>query len=208
MKIMNELDEIKNRIHNRKGKSRDVNVELVEVEKKYSKPSKFYKISMCCLVIMAMFLSVAIYARKDENGKFLKDKLGININFASFNKTLNKLLNFRAVNTVSNGDKLVANVPSYIHTGNDMYISNSNEVKSIDDGIVTYIYEDETGYLVIVENDSGFRSVYSNLLDVSVKVNDRIYFDSIIGNVEESVKIIFSKNNQVLTYEQVVELLQ
>ena len=59
-----------------------------------------------------------------------------------------------------------------------------------------------------MENDSGFRSVYSNLVDISVKVNDRIYFDSVIGVVEEKVEIIFSKNNEKLTYEQVLELLQ
>ena len=205
---MSELDEIKNRIHNRKGRSKEVNVDVVEVDKKYSKPSKLYKISMCCLILMAMFLSVAIYARKDEEGIILKDKFGININFSTFNKTLNKLLNFRAVNTINSGDQLVANVPSYIHTGDDLYISGSSEVKSIDDGIVTYIYQDETGYLVIIENDSGFRSVYSNILDISVKVNDRVYFDSVIGTVEESVKIVFSKDNQILTYEQVIELLQ
>ena len=204
---MSELDEIKNRIHNRKGRSKEVNVDVVEVDKKYSKPSKLYKISMCCLILMAMFLSVAIYARKDEEGIILKDKFGININFSTFNKTLNKLLNFRAVNTINSGDQLVANVPSYIHTGDDLYISGSSEVKSIDDGIVTYIYQDETGYLVIIENDSGFRSVYSSLIDVGVKVNDRIYFDSVIGVVEEQVKIVFSKDNEKITYEQVLELL-
>ena len=46
------------------------------------------------------------------------------------------------------------------------------------------------------------------MLDVSVKVNDRVYFDSVIGTVEESVKIVFSKNNEILKYEQVLELLQ
>ena len=86
---MSELDEIKNRIHNRKGRSKEVNVDVVEVDKKYSKPSKLYKISMCCLILMAMFLSVAIYARKDEEGIILKDKFGININFSTFNKNLN-----------------------------------------------------------------------------------------------------------------------
>ena len=43
---------------------------------------------------------------------------------------------------------------------------------------------------------------------MSVKVNDRVYFDSVIGVVEEKVKIVFSKDNASLTYEQVLELLQ
>ena len=101
----------------------------------------------------------------------------------------------------------VSNVPNYVHIGSDIYVNGSSEVTSIDDGVVTYIYSDETGYLVIVENDSGFRSVYSNLLDVSVKVNDRVYFDSVLGVVEEDVKIIFSKDNEKITYEQVLGLL-
>ena len=205
---MSELDKIKSRIQNRKGRSKEVNIDVEQIERKYSKPSKIYKFSMCFLVIAALFLSIAIYARKDEEGKFLKDNLGINVNFASFNKILNNLLNFRVVNNISGGDQIVSNTPSYIHTGNDLYISGGSEVKSVDDGIVTYVHKDETGYLVIVENDSGFRSIYSNILDVSVKVNDRVYFDSVIGIVEESVKIVFSKDNQILTYEQIIGLLQ
>lgn len=205
---MEELEKIKNRIQNRRNSSKDVDVEVVKLEKAYSKPSGFYKISMFTMIIMALFLSIAVYAKKDENGKFLKDTFGININFTSFNETMNKLINFRAVNNIASGDDSpVSNVPNYVHMGNDIYVNGSSEVKSIDDGVVTYVYSDEIGYLVIVENDSGFRSVYSNLVDVSVKVNDRIYFDSVIGVVEDEVKIIFSKNNEKITYEQVLGLL-
>lgn len=206
---MNELDKIKNRIHNRRNSSQevDVNVDVMSVEKKYSKPSKLYKVSMFVLGVLALFLSIAVYAKKDENGKFLKDKLGINVNFASFNKTINKLLDFRVVNNIKDYDTPVANIPSYVHLGDDLYTNGTSEVKSIDDGVVTYVYSDTNGYLVIIENDSGFRSVYSCLVDVGVKVNDRVYFDSVIGVVEEEVKIVFSKNNEKITYEKVLELL-
>ena len=204
---MEELERIKNRIQNRRNNSKDVNIEVLEIEKVYSKPSKFYKATMCFLVILALFLSVAVYAKKDENGKFLEENLGININFASFNKIMNKLINFRVVETITTGDAVVSNVPSYLHMGNDVYVNGGSEVKSIDDGVVTYISSDEIGYLVIVENDSGFRSVYSGLVDVSVKINDRVYFDSIIGAMNEEVKIVFSKNGEKINYEQVLGLL-
>lgn len=203
---MKELDEIKNRIQNRRS-SQDVVIDVNEVERKYSKPSKLYKTSIFVLVIMALFLSVAVYAKKDENGRFLKDNLGINVNFATFNKTMNKLLDFRVINTIKNIDEPVSNIPSYIHMGEDLYVNGSSNVTSVDDGIVTYIYNEENKYLVIVENDSGFRSVYSNLIDINVKINDRVYFDSILGVVEEKVNIVFSKNNEKITYEQVLELL-
>ena len=203
---MNELDRIRNRIQNRRGSSQDVVVDVVEVEKKYSKPSKLYKIVMFTLVIMALFLSIAVYAKKDENGSFLKNTFGIDINFVSFNKTMNSLLDFRVVDTITD-DAPVSNVPNYIHMGEDIYVNGGSEVTSIDDGVVTYVAKDDYGYLVIIENDSGFRSVYSNLVDIGVKVNDRIYFDSVIGVVEEEVKIVFSKDNQKITYEQVLELL-
>lgn len=204
---MEELEKIKNRIQNRRNSSKEVEVEVVEMERVYSKPSKMYKITMFTLIILALFLSVAVYAKKDENGKFLKDTFGINVNFTTFNKTMNKLIDFRVVDKVSDSDFAVSNVPNYIHMGEDVYVNGSSEITSIDDGVVTYVYSDEEGYLVIVENDSGFRSIYSNLLDVNVKVNDRVYFDSVIGIVEEEVKIIFSKNNEKLTYEQVLGLL-
>ena len=189
---MKELDMIKNRIQNRRGVSKEAVIDIEEVERKYSRPSKLYKFSMFILIIMAMFLSVAVYAKKDENGKFIKENLGINVNFISFNKVMNNLLNFRVADTIVD-DVPVSNVPNYIHMGNDVYVNGGSDVTSIDDGVVTYIYSDETGYLVIVENDSGFRSVYSNLVNVSVKINDRVYFDSIIGVAEETVNIVFSK---------------
>lgn len=205
---MRELEEIKNRIQNRRTYSREVDVDVVEMEKIYTKPSKIYKFSMFCLIIMAMFLSVALYAKKDENGNFLKNTFGINVNFASFNKIINKLIDFRVVDSITTGDIPVSNIPSYVHMGNDKYVNGGSEVTSIDDGVVTYIYSDENGYSIIVENDSGFRSVYSNLIDVSVKVNDRIYFDSVIGVVQENVNIVFSKENNKITYEQVLQLLK
>lgn len=204
---MEELEKIKNRIQNRRNYSKEVDIDVLSYENKYRKPSTLYKASMFILIIMALFLSVALYAKKDENGKFLKNNFGVNINFAAFNKTINKLINFRVVENITSPDVTVSKTPNYIHIGNDMYVNGGSEVTSIDDGVVTYIYSDEKGYLVIVENDSGFRSVYSNLLDVSVKINDRIYFDSVIGVVEEEVKIVFSKNNEKITYEQVVGLL-
>lgn len=204
---MKELDKIKNRIHSRRGSSQEVIIDVEDVEKKFSKPSKLYKFSMFVLVIMALFLSVAVYAKKDENGKFLQEHLGINVNFSTFNKTLNKLLNFRAIDTITD-DVPVSNVPNYVHMGEDYYVNGGSEVTSVDDGVVTYVYSDEFGHLVIIENDSGFRSVYSNLVDVSVKVNDRVYFDSVIGVIDEKVNIVFSKNNEKITYEQVLELLQ
>lgn len=205
---MSELDKIKNRIHNRKNSSQEVDVrDEISVQKKYSKPSKLYKVSMFVLGVLALFLSIAVYAKKDENGNFLKDKLGINVNFASFNKTMNKLLDFRVVDNIKDSDSAVSNIPSYVHLGNDLYSNGTSEVKSIDDGVVTYIYSDETGYLVIIENDSGFRSVYSCLVDIGVKVNDRVYFDSVIGVVEEEVKIVFSKDNEKITYEEMLKLL-
>ena len=117
------------------------------------------------------------------------------------------LINFRVVETITTGDAVVSNVPSYLHMGNDVYVNGGSEVKSIDDGVVTYISSDEIGYLVIVENDSGVRSVYSGLVDVSVKINDRVYFDSIIGAMNEEVKIVFSKNGEKINYEQVLGLL-
>jgi hypothetical protein len=205
---MRELEEIKNRIQNRRTYSREVDVDVMEMEKIYTKPSKIYKFSMFCLIIMAMFLSVALYAKKDENGNFLKNTFGINVNFASFNKIINKLIDFRVVDSITTGDIPVSNIPSYVHMGNDKYVNGGSEVTSIDDGVVTYIYSDENGYSIIVENDSGFRSVYSNLIDVSVKVNDRIYFDSVIGVVQENVNIVFSKENNKITYEQVLQLLK
>lgn len=204
---MKELEEIKSRIQNRRNCSKELDVEIIEYEKKYAKPSKFYKISMFCLMAMFLFLSVAVYAKKDENGKFLRDNLGIDVNFASFNKTMNKLINFRSIENIANGDLAVSNVPGYIHLGEDLYTSDGSEVKSIDDGVVTYIYNDENGYLVIVENDSGFRSTYMNLTDVSVKINDRVYFDSVLGVVEDNVKILFSKDNKKITYEQVLGII-
>jgi hypothetical protein len=207
--MMDNFDDIKNRIQDRRHSSKLVNNKIVELEKKYSKPSKLYKMVMSFLFIMALFLSFALYAKKDESGSFIKETLGIEINFTSFNKYINNLLDFRVVNSIGVYDDVaVTNIPNYICIGEDIYTNGSSEVKAIDDGVVTYVSKEEDGYVVIIENDSNFRSTFYGVVNVSVKVNDRVYFDSVIGNVNENVKITFSKGGNKLTYEETLQLLK
>ena len=61
---MEELEKIKNRIHSRRNYSNEVDVNVIEMEKAYSKPSKLYKVTMFTLILMALFLSVAVYAKR------------------------------------------------------------------------------------------------------------------------------------------------
>ena len=46
---MEELEKIKNRIHSRRNYSNEVDVNVIEMEKAYSKPSKLYKLTMDCI---------------------------------------------------------------------------------------------------------------------------------------------------------------
>ena len=198
---MRELKKINNRINKRKNKS---NFNVKEKEQ-----GSLYKVVTSIMTVYVLFMSFAIYAKKDENASVFNNIFNTEINFKSFNKTLNKLIDLRVIDNSSEQlhDQVVSSDVVYVGVGGDYYISDGNLVIALDDGVVTYVNGKDDSYTIIVEYDSGFRATYNDVLEVNVFVNDRVYRDDIIGGYSEKVEIIFIKDSEKITYEEVMGII-
>lgn len=203
---MEKIEKIKRRINGRKNLI-DINKELKVLDK--NKTSNSFKILMSFMSLLAIFLSFAIYAKKDESAIAINSIFNSNINFSSFNRTLNKLINFRIVdnNLASGGSELVGGEVNYVSVGEDYYTSEGNLVIAQDDGVITYVNGKDDNYTIIVEYDCGVRATYNGVYEVNVYVNDRIYKEDILGSFIEKVEIIYIKNSEKLTYEEVLSII-
>ena len=201
---MKELEQIKARIKRRKSK---INLNIGASSTEESKTTNLFKIVTSIMTIYVLFMSIAIYAKKDQDAIILNEIFDTNINFRKFNKTLNNLLNLRVIDNSDepNYDQVVSSNVNYIHLEDDYYVSEGNVAISLDDGVVTYVNGKDENYTVIVEFDSGIRATYSNLNEVNVFINDRVYKGDIMGMYEEKVEIIFIRNSEKLTYEEVIK---
>lgn len=204
---MTNIEKIRKRIEKRKRKV-DLFQEVKSLENK-NKSNNLYKIMMGIMTVFALFMSFAIYAKKDSNGVYINSILNTNFNFTSFNKSLNNLINFKIVEDSNNPiqDMVVSSNVNYINVGDDFYTSEGNLAVSMDNGVITYVNGKDDYYTVIVEYDSGVRATYNGINEVNVYVNDRVYRDDILGSFNEKVEIIFIKNSEKISYEEVISII-
>ena len=203
---MNQIEKIKRRIEKRKPVM-GIDIEARSIENGNS--GKLFKLFMGLMTIYALFISLAIYARKDEQATFINSVFNTNINFTNFNKTLNKLLNPRIIENTNEElvDQVVSNDVEYIYLGEDYYSSEGNLMVALTDGVISYVNGKDNSYTVIVEYDNGVRATYVGANEVNVYVNDRVYSNDILGSYNEKIQIFFIKDNKKITYEEVIAFI-
>lgn len=203
---MKELEKIKQRISKRK-KKMSLNQEVSEMERK--KTSSLFRCITAVMTVYVLFMSFAIYAKKDQDAVIFNNIFNTNVSFVDFNKALNKLLNLRIIDNKDSEihDQVVSNDIVYMGVGDDYYVSDGNLAISLDDGVVTYVNGKDENYTIIVEYDSGIRATYNEVNEVNVFVNDRVYKDDIIGSYDDKIEIIFIKDSEKITYEEVVDII-
>ena len=201
--------EAKNRIRKRRYdllKQEAYNIDNVK-DKKKSKILSF--LSSLCL-LLSITLSVLIYGKNDENGKWLKDNFGIELSFSKINNTMSKyidnILDFDIFSFLKD-DKPVSIEPFYYNLGNNIFEPYSNEITSIGDGTVVFVGENDTKNVVIIQHDLGYSATYIGLEDVLVKKYDRVEDKSAIGISFEPIQINFEKESVSISYEEVIQLL-
>lgn len=78
-------------------------------------------------------------------------------------------------------------------------------IPSLDSGIVIFIGEKEGyGKTVIVQQENGVDVWYSNINEINVKLYDYIKKGSLIGNVDETLYLVFIKNGDIVNYEEYI----
>lgn len=115
---------------------------------------------------------------------------------------LNNILIFE--NWFLPSNKAVNSTISYQQIDDQYFTNSTNMVYAIADGVCVYLNESEQGYQMIVKNDNDILVTYANMNDVSVKVDDRILKNSIIGTYQDKLYMDFMENQNFISYEQAI----
>lgn len=195
---MREFKKIAKRINKRKNSSMSK-----------EKSGAIFKVVTSLMTIYVLFMSFAIYAKKDQEATVFNNVFKTDVSFTKFNNMMSKLLNLRIIDNSKEDihDQVVSSEVSYIHLGDDYYTSEGNVAIALDDGVITYVNGKDENYTVIVEYDNGIRATYNEVKEVNVYVNDRVYKDDILGSYIDKVEIIFIKDSEKISYEEVVKLI-
>ena len=164
------------------------------------------------LVVVSLLFLTIVYMNNDV----LKDKINKyffyeGISFTEVKKVYNKYLGGvlptikeDTVTEVFN-EKLNYSSSSIYYDGVKLSVSNSYLVPTLDEGMVVFIGEKENyGKTVIIENLDGIYYWYGNIINTSLKLYDYVEKGSLVGEVNNDLYMIFSKNGKFLNYEEYI----
>ncbi len=173
------------------------------INKKETK-NKVLRILSTLMLFLSIILGLMIYMKKDENGEFLAKNFGINMNFKNFNSKTEQIMNnlFKFEFEKKNDDLLVSQEVNYIHLGDNLYNTDDNSIKMIEEGIILGVYESENNKTILVSYNNGILASYSSLEDILVKQYDQLEKGDSFASYSESFKVIFKKDNKIVNYEE------
>lgn len=189
---MDDLHKVRRRIA-----SRRIGLE----EEEHSKGAGLFRL-LYHAVMLLMFVCVAVLAL------LLNQKLHL-VQMPAFMEELHleQLSSWVPFETwFSLKDTPVSNTQKYTKTGEDTYRNDSNSVYNLYDGVVLHIQPMENGTSnVTMKQDNGVVTTYEGVIDVSIKEEERILKDKIMGTYGESIGISFMKNNQKLEMNEALQ---
>lgn len=200
---MNEIDT---------SKYREILRKKSNMNKDSKKTDKFFKnIIVRVLVVIVLFLLLSIFYKSSD---YMKDKIikylyTDNISFTKINNIYNKYLggvlpfkNRIDTEQVFN-ESLKYNNLSIYYDGVNLGVSEVYLVPALEEGMVVFIGEKENyGETIIIEDLNGIRTWYGNISNTSLKLYDYISQGSLIGEVNNNLYLVFSKEDKYLNYEE------
>lgn len=173
--------------------------------RKKRKKSPVFHFFMILFMVLSLGIGFLIYARIDENGTFFNRIFHTNVNFSQMNQAISRVLdrmfNFNLFGG-KKGDQPVSGTVSYIPLEDDYYKAEDQRVLMLQDGIISYIDQDDEGTFVVVSYENGVNASYFGLFDPLVKVLDELDVGDQIASYETSFKVIFFKGNEKISYEE------
>ena len=200
---MDELEEIKRRLRNKKGmrthnnKSNYINFLITRV-----------------LLAIILFFGVLILSNYNKNIKMFvsNDVLKNNMSFTKiagiYNKYFGNIIPIKEVGdeskTVFNEKINYSDIQNYVD-GYSLEVTNNYLVPIINSGVVVFIGEKEDyGKTVIIQGIDEVEYWYGNMENINVGMYDYVSKGSLLGSTKGStLYLVFQKNNEYLEYEEV-----
>ena len=188
---MEKINDIRNRINNTKEKH------------------TFWNFFKGIFLILTLILGFLIYARNDESATFVNQLFSTNISFTKMNSDIDLFISemLAKLNIFSyekDTDIKVNNNEIYISEGNNYYSTNSNIVYAIKKGKIVSINSYGEYYSVTIFYENEITACYYDLTSVLCKTNDLLYAYDNIGSYVGKFKVLFEKNDNILTYEEAI----
>ena len=174
---------------------------------------KIKKIVIKTLIVAILFLSLAIVYKSND---YLKDKIvkyifTEDISFSKINKFYNKYLGglLPLKNNIDTekvfNESLKYNDLSIYYDGVKLNVSDNYLVPSLKEGMVVFVGEKENyGNTIIIEDLDGVDIWYGNVNSTSLKLYDYIEEGTLIGEVNNNLYLVFSKEDKYLNYEEYI----
>lgn len=166
------------------------------------------------LVVVVIIFSIAIIYKTNSS---LKDNISSyffteDISFTKIKKLYDKylgglLLVKKEENNVTEvfDEKLNYSATSIYYDGVKLSVSESYLVPVLEEGMVVFIGNKENyGKTVIIENLDGVDFWYGNITNTSLKLYDYVEKGSLVGEVENELYMVFSRDGNYLNYEDYI----
>ena len=103
-------------------------------------------------------------------------------------------------------DQSVSSPVSYTKVKEDTYRNDTNTVNNLYDGVVLHIQKMENqDVCIVMKQDNGVVTTYEGVKDVSVKENERILKDKVLGTYQDQIMISFMKDNRKLDMHEATQ---
>ncbi len=197
---MNEID---------KKKYMDIiNKNKVSTEKKDNNFGKCVKnFFVKTLIVLLLFVSLAICCKRSE---FLKEKItdylySDDISFTKIKNIYDKYLGgILPIKKEVNTEKVFNEKLKYSSSsGVKLEVASNYLVPSLREGMVVFIGNKEGyGNTVIIEDLDGVYNWYGNIDNTSLKLYDYVDKGTLVGEVNNTLYLVFSKGDKYLNYEE------
>lgn len=184
--------------------------------KKINKTNKKnYRENLIKRTLLSVVIFLIILIISNLNNKFksiVKDELLTNtFNFSKINNLYKKYIT--KINPIKEKETtLVSHVSGLDYSksekyldGVKLYVDNSYPVKMLESGLIVFVGEKEGyGNSIVVKQNNGIDVIYGNITDINVKVYDYIEKDTIIGNANNYLYLVFQKEGEYLDYKKYI----